>query len=125
MFTFNGKIPDIVTYAGKDVKTVKYNGITVWEKNTQPETWVLNLDLTNSIGSDDTFRELYFTADGVFFTSISILTSGAEKLLKFDEITPYSTANNKWAEVGYRTLIFSVPPTGKLKTWLQNNGVKQ
>lgn len=30
-----------------------------------------------------------------------------------------------WINDSYRTLVFSVPPTGDLLTWLQANGTKQ
>lgn len=125
MLKYKGNNSDITKFNGKYVKTVRVNGTVVWTKNTEPETWLLNSDLRNTIGDSDTFSDIKFTADGVLFNSIRVNISGAEKLLKYDEITPYSTATNKWASNGYRTLKFSIPPTGKLRTWLQNNGTKQ
>lgn len=31
-FLYGGKRPTSITYQGKDVQTLKYNGVTVWEK---------------------------------------------------------------------------------------------
>lgn len=32
IFLYGGKRPTNITYQGKDVQTLKYNGVTVWEK---------------------------------------------------------------------------------------------
>ena len=125
MLTFNNNSPDLINFNGQEVLTLKFNGETIWTKDTEPETWVLNSNLTNTIGSDTSFSGLKFTADGVLFTTISIVTSGAEKLLKYDEITPYSTSQNKWAAVGYKTLQFTEKPLGAVRNWLELNGQKQ
>lgn len=34
-FSFNGNIPEIVTFNGNDVLVIKWNGTTVWEKNNE------------------------------------------------------------------------------------------
>lgn len=119
------KNSELIRFNGKDVEVLKLNGVIVWTKNKNPETWVLNSDLTGTIGNEVSFSDIEFTADGVLFTSIKVVISGAEKLLKFDDLTPYSTSSNKWADNGYRTLNFKQAPLGELKLWLEQNGVKK
>ena len=125
MFNYNDNSPDLINFNNNEVETLQFNGVTVWTKDTAPETWVLNDNLVSTIGEPEVFSGLKFTADGVFFTSLSIVASGAEKLLKYDEITPYSTASNTWASAGYKTLKFTEKPLGSVRNWLELNGTKQ
>lgn len=119
----NGDVPLSISFNGNDVDAVSYNGEVVWLKYSGKETWVLNKDLSSTIGEDVTFS-VDFLADGVIFNSLSVATSGAEKTLKYDTINAYSVAQNKWATEGYRAIVFNDAPIGLLRDWLNKNGVK-
>ena len=103
---------------------MSYNGEIVWLKYSGAETWTLNQDISATIGEDAEFT-IDFKADGVVFNALSVVTSGSEKILKYDTISAYSTAQNKWAIDGYRTLIFDNAPIGSLRDWLTANGTKK
>ena len=120
----NGDTPLSISFNGNDVDAVSYNGETVWLKYSGAETWVLNQDISATIGEDVEFT-IDFKADGVVFNALSVVTSGSEKILKYDTISAYSTAQNKWATEGYRTLIFDNAPIGALRDWLTANGTKK
>lgn len=120
----NGDTPSSISFNGKDVDAVSYNGEIVWLKYSGAETWTLNQDISATIGEDAEFT-IDFNADGVVFNVLSVVTSGSEKILKYDTISAYSTAQNKWATDGYRTLIFDNAPIGALRDWLTANGTKK
>lgn len=124
ILTSSGKTPLNINYNGNDVKAVIFNGTTVWEKTKTFETWVLNADISSTMGSFANFS-VAFKSDGIVFSSISINNSGSEKILCYDTINAYSAAQNKWATDGYRTLVLDYPPTGDFLTWLQANGTKK
>lgn len=120
----NGDTPSSISFNGNDVDAVFYNGEIVWLKYSGAETWVLNQDISATIGEDVEFA-IDFKADGIVFNALSVVTSGSEKILKYDTISAYSTAQNKWATDGYRTLIFDNAPIGALRDWLTTNGTKK
>lgn len=120
----NGDTPLSISFNGNDVDAVSYNGEIVWLKYSGAETWMLNQDISATIGEDVEFT-IDFKADGVVFNALSVVTSGSEKNLKYDAISAYSTAQNKWATDGYRTLIFDNAPIGTLRDWLTANGTKK
>lgn len=120
----NGDTPSSISFNENDVDAVSYNGEIVWLKYSGAETWTLNQDISATIGEDAEFT-IDFKADGVLFNALSVVTSGSEKILKYDTISAYSTAQNKWATDGYRTLIFDNAPIGALRDWLTANGTKK
>ena len=119
----NGDVPDIVIFNGQEVtQVVSSTGESLWEKNTSPERWEFNSNLTDTIGDAFTEEGLSFTSDSVAFTSIKVIVedSGNKKLM-FDEICAYKTVDNTWSSADYRTVSFTSAPLGKLRTWLQQN----
>lgn len=121
--TSDGATPESVTFNSKEVYRVVFNGDEVWVKYNGAETWVLNENIAETMGSFADF-DVTFKADGILFTNINIANSGAEKLLRYDTINAYSAAQNKWATENYRTLVFDNAPLGALRDWLTKNGVK-
>lgn len=121
--TSSGAVPENVTFDGKEVHRVVFNNEEVWTKYSGPETWTLNENIANTMGSSANFT-VNFKSDGIIFLSISIANSGAEKLLRYDTINAYSAAQNRWATNAYRTLVFDEAPLGELRDWLNKNGVK-
>lgn len=119
----SGAVPENVVFNGKEVHKVVFNGEEVWTKYTGSETWTLNENISETMGSFANFAA-NFKSDGIVFTTISIANSGAEKLLRYDTINAYSAAQNRWATNAYRTLVFDEAPLGALRDWLTKNGVK-
>ena len=119
----NGDTPDLVTYNGSEVNAIVYNDQTVWMKNTRTETWQLNENIAQTMGSYANF-EVTFKADGVIFLSINIVNNGSEKTLRYDTINAYTASNNTWTSNAYRTLVFDTAPLGAVRIWLQNNGTR-
>lgn len=118
---FNGKTPDVITFNNKDVLHLIYNGVEVWTKNTSPQTWVLNDNLSETATSVCSF-DCNFNSEGVVFNSLSVVKSGEQLNLKYDDITACNISTNTWSSNGYKTLAFSTAPTGELKQWLITNG---
>lgn len=118
---FNGKTPDVITFNNKDVLHLIYNGVEVWTKNTSPQTWVLNDNLSETATSVCSF-DCNFNSDGVVFNSLSVVKSGEQLNLKYDDITACNISTNTWSSNDYKTLAFSTAPTGELKQWLITNG---
>ncbi len=93
------------------------------------ETWVLNNKADDTVVSFD----CNFVSNGESFSGLSVektfgnmrsLIYGQDQVAVIDYI---AGGTNVWAweADAYRKLIFSVPPTGDLLTWLTANGVKQ
>ena len=92
------------------------------------ETWLLNETITSALAQ----QTVNFVSSGSEFVGIKsvAVTSGYE--LKYyvqqgsstTDLPAYDTTNG-WLDETYRTLTFSIPPTGDLLTWLQTNGNKQ
>ena len=119
----SGAVPENVVFNGKEVHRIVFNGEEVWTKYTGSETWTLNENISETMGSFANFAT-NFKSDGIVFTTINIANSGAEKLLRYDTINAYSAAQNRWATNAYRTLVFDEAPLGALRDWLTKNGVK-
>lgn len=93
------------------------------------ETWVLN----ETVSFDLPRVNVDFTSNNENFDSIIAVDLG-----KFEKNLTYNRADGgavivfdagidglSWKDQAYRTLIFAIPPTGDLLTWLQSNAVKQ
>ena len=99
------------------------------EEASTSETWVLNNKADDTVVSFD----CNFVSNGESFSGLSVektfgnmrsLIYGQDQVAVIDYI---AGGTNVWAweADAYRKLIFSVPPTGDLLTWLTANGVKQ
>ena len=86
------------------------------------ETWMLNENCAVDYDGDSVTFNVDFTSQGFAFSSIT-LSANFRRQMSYDHTVVKSY--NKWANVGYRKLIFNASPTGDLLTWLQANGVKQ
>ena len=92
------------------------------------ETWLLNETITSALAE----QTVNFVSSGSEFVGIKSIavTSGFE--LKYyvqqgsstTDLPAYDTTNG-WLDTTYRTITFSIPPTGDLLTWIQANGNKQ
>lgn len=129
---FNGNIPDVITFNGKDVKKVEYIyrdevgilSIEVWTKNTEPETWVLHDTLSDTIHDTCNFN-CQFSSDGIVFESIKVEVSGQKFTLKYDDITACTVNTNEWSSEEYKTIKLAEAAHGQLKQWLLINATKQ
>lgn len=118
---FNGKTPEVITFNGKDVLHLVYNGVEVWTKDVSSETWLLKSDLSSSLTSEKQV-DISFKSDGVIFNTLKVVKSGAEFILKYDDLNVYSSATNTWASENYKTIIFENKPLGETRVWLLNLG---
>lgn len=92
------------------------------------ETWVLNKTL--NLGTTAWCYNIEFSSDGKTGTVFSHhYVGGVADNLWYGIDDSESGApvylDNAWLAEEYRTVTFSVPPTGALLTWLQQNGTKQ
>lgn len=118
---FNGKTPEVITFNGKDILHLVYNGVEFWTKDVSSETWLLKSDLSSSLTSEKQI-DVSFKSDGVIFNTLKIVKSGAEFILKYDDLNVYSSATNTWASENYKTIIFDNKPLGETRVWLLNLG---
>jgi hypothetical protein len=69
-FLYGGKRPTSITYQGKDVQTLKYNGVTVWEKLLPQQEEFVHIARTDGgdIGNmgSATGGEKYFTPNSQY-----------------------------------------------------------
>ena len=92
---------------------------------TGGETWVLNERLS---GSNATYT-IDFTSNGTRYSKLTI-SPLSQSRLKYGNTLVYGKrpeglgTGSGWINQAYRKLTFDAPPTGKLLTWLQANGVK-
>lgn len=87
------------------------------------ETWVLDSAAYYPSGvSDNVTFNADFTSNGLSFSSI-LITASLRRQILYDSTVVKSF--DSWASEAYRKLVFNVPPTGDLLTWLTANGVKQ
>lgn len=95
----------------------------------EKETWVLNNKVDDTVVSFD----CNFSSNGESFSGLSVakafgniykLAYGSKEVA-VSEYNDYSERVWGWANIAYRKLVFTTPPTGNLLTWLQANGVKQ
>lgn len=85
------------------------------------ETWVLNE--TPSDYSAVVFP-VQFTCNGISYSKLERESSYAK--LYYDTTLVYDLDDHTgWVNEAYRTITFSIAPTGGLLTWLQANGTKQ
>ena len=92
------------------------------------ETWVLNKTL--NLGTTAWIYNIEFSSDGVTGNVFShhYLDGITDNLWYGIDNTENGAPvylNNTWLAETFRTVTFSVPPTGALLTWLQQNGTKQ
>lgn len=84
------------------------------------ETWVLNSELDQT----EFDVSINFTCDGASYSSIKRYERKVAVVTAYDSTIAASDILS-WADIKYRKLTFSAPPTGTLLTWLQTNAVKQ
>lgn len=86
------------------------------------ETWVLD-STAEYLGDESkvTFNA-DFASNGLSFSSIT-LSINLQRQIKYDNTVV--KAFGSFTSEAYRKLIFDIPPTGDLLTWLQANGTKQ
>ena len=92
------------------------------------ETWVLNKTL--NLGTTAWSYNIEFSSNGVTGNVFSHhyldgITGNLWYGIDNTENGAPVYYNNAWVAEAYRTVTFSVPPTGALLTWLQQNGTKQ
>ena len=96
------------------------------------ETWVLNENIVLPANRMD----IEFESNNQYFAAIDTGIMYSENYLSYidvdnDDTFVYEESTNKWVNSYgtntsvYRTITFSVSPTGDLLVWLQTNGTKQ
>lgn len=88
------------------------------------ETWVLNESL-NLTGNADYIAS--FTCNGTVYEGIHTTTSVVVYLFNTTQAGSGQRVYTRygWDNMAYRTIVFDKSPSGRLLTWLQENGTKQ
>ena len=88
------------------------------------ETWVLNERL-NLTGNAD--YRASFTCNGTVYEGIHTTTSVVVYLFNTTQAGSGQRVYTRygWDNMAYRTIVFDESPSGRLLTWLQENGTKQ
>nr|DAG51347.1 MAG TPA: hypothetical protein [Caudoviricetes sp.] len=97
------------------------NSVTV-TKGATGETWVLNDVVYPSVAN---VWNVDFVSNGINYSKFSIVDAGIMYQLVYGDTVVFSDDTSTWINDVYRTVTFSVSPTGDLLTWLQANGTKQ
>lgn len=88
------------------------------------ETWVLNerLNLTGNVD-----YRASFTCNGTVYEGIHTTTSVVVYLFNTTQAGSGQRVYTRygWDNTAYRTIVFDESPSGRLLTWLQENGTKQ
>ena len=88
------------------------------------ETWVLNERLNLTGNADYTAS---FTCNGTVYEGIHTTTSVVVYLFNTTQEGSGQRVYTRygWDNMAYRTIVFDESPSGRLLTWLQENGTKQ
>lgn len=88
------------------------------------ETWVLNERLNLTGNADYTAS---FTCNGTVYEGIHTTTSVVVYLFNTTQAGSGQRVYTRygWDNMAYRTIVFDESPSGRLLTWLQENGTKQ
>lgn len=88
------------------------------------ETWVLNERLNLTGNADYTAS---FTCNGTTYEGIHTTTSVVVYLFNTTQAGSGQRVYTRygWDNMAYRTIVFDESPSGRLLTWLQENGTKQ
>lgn len=88
------------------------------------ETWVLNERLNLTGNADYTAS---FTCNGTVYEGIHTTTSVVVYLSNTTQAGSGQRVYTRygWDNMAYRTIVFDKSPSGRLLTWLQENGTKQ
>lgn len=88
------------------------------------ETWVLNERLNLTGNADYTAS---FTCNGTVYEGIHTTTSVVVYLFNTTQAGSGQRVYTRygWDNMAYRTIVFDKSPSGRLLTWLQENGTKQ
>lgn len=88
------------------------------------ETWVLNERLNLTGNADYTAS---FTCNGTAYEGIHTTTSVVVYLFNTTQAGSGQRVYTRygWDNMAYRTIVFDESPSGRLLTWLQENGTKQ
>lgn len=88
------------------------------------ETWVLN-EILNLTGNADYTAS--FTCNGTVYKGIHTTTSVVVYLFNTTQAGSGQRVYTRygWDNMAYRTIVFDESPSGRLLTWLQENGTKQ
>lgn len=97
-------------------------GKAIGEKSIVSRTWYLN----ETIDCSTLYRfEVGFMSNGEYYYELVCYGLPELEYHPYDGNNRVPYMNDTWDKPEYRTIIFDLPPSGDLLTWLQANGIPQ